>query len=259
MFKTGKSSMEDKAQGGTGDSTPGHSDQSSESYLRSSTESLSTTEAVSESTTITREITDGTLSAFVGSGTKIIGHFSFKSMLRVNGHFSGHISSADGTLIVAAGGSVDAKVAVAVAKIRGLVTGDIIATERIELSRGAKVTGTIQGPTLIIEPGAVLDGSCRMTPPGTVSDLEIAPEQAAPAEQETAVEQSVVSEPDTAIAPGAVSEQDPAVEQMVASEKPLKIQRKQNVLGAKTGRSHKKTASAKNVDDQPVTTTAAAG
>jgi len=46
--------------------------------------------------------------------------------------------------------------------IHGTINGDIIATQRLELGRAAKVNGNIQTPSLIIEQGAVFEGSCKM-------------------------------------------------------------------------------------------------
>jgi len=83
-------------------------------------------------------------------------------MLRVDGALSGRVASSDGTLIVSTNGRVDANVEVAVAQIYGTVNGDIIASKRIEMGRVAKVTGNIQTPALVIENGAVFEGSCRM-------------------------------------------------------------------------------------------------
>jgi cytoskeletal protein CcmA (bactofilin family) len=118
--------------------------------------------AVTETETLAREIKDGTLSGYVGNGTNIDGETSFKGMMRVDGHVSGNISSDDGTLIVGDGGRVDANLKVAVALIRGTVNGEIIATQRIELGRTARVTGNIQTRSLSIEEGAVFEGNCRM-------------------------------------------------------------------------------------------------
>jgi cytoskeletal protein CcmA (bactofilin family) len=118
--------------------------------------------ALSESETIAREIKDGTLSGFVGSGTAITGEATFKSLLRIDGKFSGRIASPTGTLIVGAGGVVDANIEVSVATILGTVNGDIIATQRIELGRAGKLNGNIQTPSLMIEQGAVFEGSCKM-------------------------------------------------------------------------------------------------
>lgn len=121
-----------------------------------------TSRAVTESESLARDIKEGTLTGFVGNGTALTGEASFKGMLRVDGALSGRVSSADGTLIVSTNGRVDANVEVAVAQIYGTVNGDITASKRIEMGRVAKVTGNIQTPALIIENGALFEGSCRM-------------------------------------------------------------------------------------------------
>lgn len=121
-----------------------------------------TSRAVSESESLARDIKEGTLSGFVGNGTTLTGEANFKGMLRVDGHLSGRVSSQDGTLIVSTGGQVDADVEVSIAQIYGTVVGNVTATKRIELGRVAKVTGDIQTPALVIENGAVFEGSCRM-------------------------------------------------------------------------------------------------
>jgi cytoskeletal protein CcmA (bactofilin family) len=118
--------------------------------------------AMTESETLARDIKEGTLSGFVGNGTSLTGEATFKAMLRVDGHLSGKISSSSGTLIVGANGKVDANIEVAVAVIHGTINGDIIATQRLELGRAAKVNGNIQTPSLVIEQGGIFEGSCKM-------------------------------------------------------------------------------------------------
>lgn len=122
----------------------------------------SSSRAMTESETLARDIKEGTLSGFVGGGTVVTGEANFKAMMRVDGHLSGRVSSSSGTLIVGANGKVDANIEVAVAVIHGTINGDIIATQRLELGRAAKVNGNIQTPSLIIEQGAVFEGSCKM-------------------------------------------------------------------------------------------------
>jgi cytoskeletal protein CcmA (bactofilin family) len=124
--------------------------------------SAASARAMTESETLARDIKEGTLSGFVGSGTVVTGEANFKAMMRIDGHLSGRITSNSGTLIVGANGKVDANVEVAVAVIHGTINGDIIATQRLELGRAAKVNGNIQTPSLIIEQGAVFEGSCKM-------------------------------------------------------------------------------------------------
>jgi cytoskeletal protein CcmA (bactofilin family) len=109
-----------------------------------------------------RDIKEGRLSGFVGHGTTLTGETDFHAMLRVDGHLIGTVSSQTGTLIVGTNGQVDANVMVAAAMINGTVNGDVIATEKLQLGRTARVLGNIQSPRLIVEEGAILEGSCSM-------------------------------------------------------------------------------------------------
>jgi cytoskeletal protein CcmA (bactofilin family) len=129
---------------------------------RPQADSTSSARAVTESESLARDIKEGLLSGFVGNGTALTGEASFKGMLRVDGHLSGKVNSEGGTLIVGNNGQVDADIEVAIATIHGTVNGDIIASQRLELGRAAKVNGNIQTPSLVIEQGAVFEGSCRM-------------------------------------------------------------------------------------------------
>jgi cytoskeletal protein CcmA (bactofilin family) len=142
---------------------PSNSYQSTESqYRQPSPESSSASRAVSESESLARDIKEGVLSGYVGNGTVLTGEATFKAMLRVDGHLSGTVSSEAGTLLVGNNGQVDADIMVAIATIHGTVNGDIIASQRLELGRAAKVNGNIQTPSLVIEQGAIFEGSCRM-------------------------------------------------------------------------------------------------
>ena len=90
------------------------------------------------------------------------GELSFKDMLRVNGHIAGKVFSFKGTLIVDASAKVEAEINVGVCVISGIVVGDIIGHERVEVASGAVVKGNIATRTLSIKPGAVFQGDCRM-------------------------------------------------------------------------------------------------
>jgi cytoskeletal protein CcmA (bactofilin family) len=99
---------------------------------------------------------------FVGDVVNFTGEVSFKSMLRIDGRFSGNVTSSDGTLIVSTGAQVtQAVIKVAVAKINGTVEGDILASKEVVLGRTANVKGHLTSPALVVEEGAQLNGSCR--------------------------------------------------------------------------------------------------
>ena len=99
---------------------------------------------------------------FVGDVVNFTGEVCFKSMLRIDGHFSGNVTSDDGTLIVSTGAQVTrAVIKVAVAKINGTVEGNILASKQVVLGRTANVRGQVAAPALVVEEGAQLNGSCR--------------------------------------------------------------------------------------------------
>ncbi len=130
---------------------------------RYATEAQATgTRAISESDSMARDIKEGRLSGFVGHGTTLTGETQFHAMLRVDGHLIGTVTSDSGTLIIGTNGQVDANIIVAAAMVNGTVNGDIYATEKLHLGRTARVMGNIQSPRLIVEEGAILEGSCNM-------------------------------------------------------------------------------------------------
>ena len=99
---------------------------------------------------------------FVGDVLKFTGEVQFRSMLRIDGHFSGHVDSEDGTLIVSAGAQVvKAVINVAVAKINGTVEGDINASQELVLGPTANVSGKVSAGKLTVEEGALFNGSFR--------------------------------------------------------------------------------------------------
>ena len=134
-----------------------------DAQTKPSTDATGSHRALTESESLARDIKEGTLGGYVGSGTVVTGEAGFKAMMRIDGQMSGRITSTGGTLVIGTNGKVDANIEVAVATVHGTVNGDIIATQRLELGRSAKVSGNIQTPSLMIEQGAIFEGSCKMT------------------------------------------------------------------------------------------------
>ena len=171
MLRIGKNPKESGEETSTEkqEATPYNTPKTFSSYQGATTEpkpqpehTSSTPRALTESESLARDMKEGNLSGFVGSGTVVTGEANFKALMRVDGHLSGRITSSTGTLIVGANGKVDANIEVAIAQIHGTVNGDIIATQRLELGRAAKLNGNIQTASLVIEPGALFEGTCKM-------------------------------------------------------------------------------------------------
>lgn len=98
---------------------------------------------------------------FVGE-PELNGELCFKDMLRVNGYIAGKVMSQKGTLIITEEARVDADIEVGVAIIGGIVNGDIVCHQRVELGSGAHVNGNISTRSLSMKPGAVIQGDCRV-------------------------------------------------------------------------------------------------
>ncbi len=152
--------------------------------------------AVSESESMARDIKEGRLSGYVGNGTVLTGETAFQAMLRVDGHLTGRVTSENGTLIIGSTGRVDANIAVAAAVVSGTVNGDIIATEKLEFGRSARVVGNIQSPRVVIEDGAIFEGNCTMLKAKEASDKRSAAMKSGYAPIETAVVEEAVAEED---------------------------------------------------------------
>ncbi len=103
----------------------------------------------------------GNLTAFIDQGSEFEGKLSFKDTVRIDGTFSGEISS-DNTLIVGESGQIMATINSVRVVISGLVEGDIHAAEQIVLHKTAVVNGNLDAPAISMEEGAQLNGAVRM-------------------------------------------------------------------------------------------------
>lgn len=113
---------------------------------------------------IVNGLKDGSL-GFVGDVLSFNGEIHFKTMLRIDGKFSGQVTSSGGTLIISSGAQVTgAVINVAAAKINGTVEGEVNASGQLMLGRTAKVVGALTAGELVVEEGALFDGSCRSAP-----------------------------------------------------------------------------------------------
>ena len=104
----------------------------------------------------------GNLTAFIDQGSEFEGKLSFKDTVRIDGTFSGEISS-DNTLIVGETGEIHAKINSVSVVISGRVEGDVIASQQVVLHKSAVVNGDIEAPSFVVEEGAQLNGTVRMT------------------------------------------------------------------------------------------------
>lgn len=100
--------------------------------------------------------------AILGKGAEFEGKLAFEGTVRIDGRFSGEISS-QGTLVVGEGARVTAEIAVGTLIIFGDVIGNVRADSLVDLQATARLKGNMVAAGLSVQQGAVFDGNCSMS------------------------------------------------------------------------------------------------
>ncbi|MFA6148873.1 MAG: polymer-forming cytoskeletal protein [bacterium] len=100
------------------------------------------------------------LETIIGDGTRIVGQVSVKGTIRIDGIVEGDLQA--DWVVVGETGKIVGNTRSRGMIVGGSVEGNIDATETVELSRKASMTGEIRAPKLAVSEGAVFDGRSRM-------------------------------------------------------------------------------------------------
>lgn len=94
------------------------------------------------------------------------GTLSFKDPvnLQINGRFEGSLET-KGSLAIGDKARVKATIQGEQIIIGGLVEGTVVASQRVELLRTARLIGKLTTPRLVVHDGAILHGTCDMPQP----------------------------------------------------------------------------------------------
>ena len=103
---------------------------------------------------------DSHLETALGAESSFQGTLRSKGSVRIDGKIEGGIS-AEG-VILGERGEVQGDVSARTVVIGGKVTGNIHATESLELLAKSQVFGDLHAPQLLIAEGAIFEGSCLM-------------------------------------------------------------------------------------------------
>lgn len=106
----------------------------------------------------------GEISGFLDEGTDFEGELRFRDTMRIDGRFSGKITSKS-VLIIGESADIKAEIYVSNVSINGRVTGKIHADKKIEIHSKGKVFCDVVTPSLLIEDGAFFHGNCNMEKP----------------------------------------------------------------------------------------------
>ena len=102
------------------------------------------------------------IKAYLGEDTVFSGTLSFNGVVRIDGKMDGEVNT-DDTLIVGENGVLEANINAGTVICRVKIKGTIKASKRIEIHNNSEVVGNISAPALLVENGAIFDGTCDMT------------------------------------------------------------------------------------------------
>lgn len=97
----------------------------------------------------------------IAASTKLTGDIITESDIRIDGMLKGNLSTS-GRLIIGQSGSIIGEVSCKMAEIEGTVEGKITVAELLSLKATSTLNGEVATAQLMIEPGAVFSGNCKM-------------------------------------------------------------------------------------------------
>src|SRR5258708_39492484 len=100
------------------------------------------------------------LETVVGAESSFQGTLRSKGSVRIDGKIEGGVS-AEG-VILGEHGEIQGDISARTVVVGGKVTGNIHATESLELLTKCQVFGDLHAPQLLIAEGAIFEGSCLM-------------------------------------------------------------------------------------------------
>ncbi len=107
-----------------------------------------------------KSVESSNVNTLIGEGCVFEGSLNLSTATRIDGRVKGNIKS-EGMLIIGESGSVEGDISCPEVLIYGTVIGNINA-KKIELKRGAKLSGDIKVDVFVVEEGAVYNGHCSM-------------------------------------------------------------------------------------------------
>lgn len=103
----------------------------------------------------------GELSTILGKGSVFEGKLVVEHTLRVDGKFTGDITTTD-TLIVGRDGNINGNVEAKSLVVGGKLSGKASIKEKIVLESKSEFRGEMKTSRLVIDEGAIFDGRCSM-------------------------------------------------------------------------------------------------
>jgi cytoskeletal protein CcmA (bactofilin family) len=109
-----------------------------------------------------KKIKSSKIDTLIGQGVEVTGDIKFQGGLHLDGKVRGNVTTADNAeasvLVISERGCVEGDVRVAYAVINGEVIGNVYASEKLELSSKARISGNVEYNLLEMASGAEING-----------------------------------------------------------------------------------------------------
>ena len=116
----------------------------------------------------------------IGKSVVIKGELNGSEDLTIEGHVEGTIQLRDHVLTIGPNGKIKAQVFAKAVIVQGEVTGNVTATDKVDIRDNGSVDGDIISPRVAIAEGAHFRGSVDMQRKGAAATPQGAPKAAAP-------------------------------------------------------------------------------
>ena len=107
---------------------------------------------------------EGRVTALIDQGARFDGKVRVEGTIRVDGELRGEITGAN-SVVVGEVAAIEANIRAKSVIIIGSVVGNVVASRQLVLRPTGRLHGNVETPSLIIEHGAIFNGSSRMFRP----------------------------------------------------------------------------------------------
>ena len=122
-----------------------------------------------------KQRSNSVVDTLVGSNSKVNGDLTFTGGCHVDGLVKGNVNAdpnSSSALSISEEGSVEGGVSVPYVVLNGIVRGDVVASQRVELGSTARVIGNVYYNLIEMAIGAEINGKLVHQPEGQVPLLE---------------------------------------------------------------------------------------
>lgn len=114
-----------------------------------------------KTTPVTPPKTNKRIASQLEPDIELVGDLSFSGLLQVKGNIYGNViasTDSNATLLIEAGATITGEVRAPYIRIKGKVTGDVFATNRVSISAESTIIGNVHYDEIELDQGAHLSG-----------------------------------------------------------------------------------------------------